>query len=64
MGANVSTVMIVVALVTGLWWGFARGRHAALLERFSVAALALAVVTLVVAGTALLAAEAPGQAID
>jgi predicted dienelactone hydrolase len=50
MGANVSTVMIVVALVTGLWWGFARGRRKALLERFSVAALALAVVTLVLEG--------------
>jgi predicted dienelactone hydrolase len=50
MGANVSTVMVVVALVTGSWWGFARGRHQALLERFSVAALALAVVTLGVEG--------------
>jgi predicted dienelactone hydrolase len=50
MGANVSTVMIVVALVTGLWWGFARWRNPALLERFSVAAVALALATLVVDG--------------
>src|SRR2546426_6604796 len=50
MGANVSTVMVVVALATGLWWGFARGRRQALLELFSVAALALAVATLVADG--------------
>jgi predicted dienelactone hydrolase len=50
MGANVSTVMVVVALATGLWWGFARRRHPALLERFSVAALVLAVASLAVEG--------------
>src|SRR5438270_2225409 len=50
MGANVSTVMVVVALATGLWWGFARGRRQSLLELFSVAALALAIATLVVEG--------------
>src|SRR4051812_13437606 len=50
MGANVSTVMVVVALATGLWWGFSRGRRPALLEWFSVVALALAVATLVVEG--------------
>jgi predicted dienelactone hydrolase len=50
MGANVSTVMIVVALVAGLWWGFSRRRRRAVLQLFSVAALALAVVTLVVEG--------------
>src|SRR2546422_5976553 len=50
MGANVSTVMVVVALATGLWWGFSRGRRQALLELFSVAASALAVATLVVEG--------------
>ena len=27
MGANISTVMVVVALATGLWWGFSRGRR-------------------------------------
>ena len=41
MGANISTVMVVVALAAGLWWGFARGRRPALLELFSVAALAV-----------------------
>src|SRR5436190_23901763 len=50
MGANVSTVMVVVALAAGLWWGFARGHRQALLEFFSIAALALAVATLVVGG--------------
>ena len=50
MGANVSTVMVVVALATGLWWGFARGRRQSLLEVFSVAAWALAIATLVVEG--------------
>jgi len=50
MGANVSTVMVVVTLVAGLWWGFARGRHPALLERFSVVTLALAVLALAVDG--------------
>jgi predicted dienelactone hydrolase len=50
MGANVSTVMVVVALATGLWWGFSRERRQALLELFSLVALALAVATLVVEG--------------
>ena len=50
MGANISTVMVVVALVAGLWWGFSRGRRPALLELVSVAALVLAVATLVVEG--------------
>ena len=50
MGANVSTVIIVVALVTGLWWGFARGWNPVLLERFSMVAVALALATLVVDG--------------
>jgi predicted dienelactone hydrolase len=50
MGANVSTVMVVVALATGLWWGFSHGRRPALLELFSIAALALAVATLVIEG--------------
>ena len=50
MGANVSTVMVFVALAGGLWWGFARGRRQALLQLFSVAALVLAVATLVVEG--------------
>src|SRR2546427_5459236 len=50
MGANISTVMVVVALAAGLWWGFARGRRQALLKLFSMAALALAVATLVAAG--------------
>src|SRR2546421_3863758 len=50
MGANVSTVMVVVALAAGLWWGFARGHRQALLELFSIAALALAVATLVAEG--------------
>src|SRR5437870_2621598 len=48
MGANVSTVMIVVALAAGLWWGFARQRCRARLQLFSVAALTLAITTLVV----------------
>ena len=50
MGANISTVMIVVALAAGLWWGFSRRRRQALLQLFSMAALALAVATLVVEG--------------
>ena len=50
MGANISTVMIVIALGAGLWWGFSRRRRQALLQLFSIAALALAVVTLVVEG--------------
>src|SRR5438093_9343025 len=50
MGANISTVMVVVTLAAGLWWGFLRGRRQALLELVSVAALALAVATLVVQG--------------
>ena len=50
MGANVSTIMVVVALATGLWWGFARRRRRALLELFSVAASVLAFATLVVEG--------------
>ena len=50
MGANISTVMVVVALAAGLWWGFSRRRRPALLELFSVAALVLAVATLVVEG--------------
>ena len=50
MGANISTVMVVVALVAGLWWGFSRRRHRAMLELVSVAALVLAVATLVVEG--------------
>ena len=50
MGANVSTVMVVVALATGLWWGFLRGRRQGLLELLSMVALALAVATLVVEG--------------
>src|SRR5881275_375667 len=50
MGANVSTVMVVVALAAGLWWGFSRRRRRAVLELFSVAALVLAVATLVVEG--------------
>ena len=50
MGVNVSTVMVVVALVAGLWWGFSRRRRRALLGVFSIAALALAVATLVIDG--------------
>lgn len=50
MGANVSTVMIVVALAAGLWWGFARQRCRPRLQLFSVAGLTLAVTTLVVEG--------------
>jgi predicted dienelactone hydrolase len=50
MGANISTVMVVVALAAGLWWAFSRRRRQALLQLFSVAALALAVVTLIVEG--------------
>jgi predicted dienelactone hydrolase len=50
MGANVSTVMVVVALAAGLWWGFARGRRPGLLELCSIAAFALAVATLVTEG--------------
>ena len=50
MGANVSTVMIVVALAAGLWWGFARQRCRARLQLFSAAALTLAITTLVVEG--------------
>ncbi len=51
MGANVSTVMVVVALAAGLWWGFSRKASAApCCELFSMAALALAVATLVVEG--------------
>src|SRR2546423_74132 len=50
MGANVSTVMVVVALATGLWWGFSRGRRPALLELFSMVSPALAVATLVLEG--------------
>ena len=50
MGANISTVMVVVALAAGLWWGFSRGRRPALLELLSMAALVLAVATLVVEG--------------
>jgi predicted dienelactone hydrolase len=50
MGANIATVMVVVALATGLWWGFARRRRQALLELSSIAALALAVATLVAEG--------------
>ena len=42
MGTNISTVMVVVALAAGLWWGFSRRRHQAMLEVFSIAALALA----------------------
>src|SRR2546421_12821582 len=50
MGANISTVMVVAALAAGLWWGFARGYRQALLELFSMAALASAVATLAVEG--------------
>ena len=53
MGVNVSTVMVVVALVAGLWWGFSRRRRRALLGVFSIAALALAVATLVIDGVLL-----------
>ena len=50
MGTNISTAMVVVTLATGLWWGFARRRRQNLLRAFSIAALALAVATLVVEG--------------
>ena len=50
MGPNISTVMVVVTFVAALWWAFFRGRRQALLELVSMAALALAVATLVVEG--------------
>ena len=33
MGANIDTVMVVITLAAGLWWGFSRQRHKAMLER-------------------------------
>jgi predicted dienelactone hydrolase len=50
MGANVSTIMVVVAFGTGLWWGLSRRRRPALLDLFSMTALALAVATLALDG--------------
>src|SRR4051794_10259734 len=50
MGANISTVTVVVALVAGLWWGFSRRRRRAVLELVSVAALVLAVATVLFEG--------------
>jgi predicted dienelactone hydrolase len=50
MGTSIDTVMVVVTLAAGLWWGFARRRRQDLLQKFSIAALAVAVATLVVHG--------------
>jgi dienelactone hydrolase len=50
MGLNIDTVMVVVTLAAGLWWGSARRRRPALLEVFSIVALALAGTTLVTEG--------------
>ncbi len=50
MGANVDTVMVVITLATGLWWGFSRHRHKAVLGAFSIAAAALAGATLLAEG--------------
>ena len=50
MSTSIDSVMVVVTLATGLWWGFARRRRQDLLQKFSIAALALAVATLVVEG--------------
>ena len=50
MGANISTLMVVVALATGLWWGMYRTRRSAVLDLFSMTALVLAAVTLLIEG--------------
>src|SRR4051794_9692697 len=50
MNTSIDTVMIVVTLTAGLWWGFARRRRPGVLQKVSVAALALAVAPLVVEG--------------
>jgi dienelactone hydrolase len=46
MSLDIDTVMVVAALVAGLWWGCARRRRPAALEAFSVVAFGLAGVTL------------------
>jgi dienelactone hydrolase len=50
MGPNIDTVMVVVTLATGLWWGFLRRRHEAMLGAFAIAAAALAGATLLAEG--------------
>lgn len=50
MGTSIDMVMVVVTLATVLWWGLARRRRPDLLQKFSIAAPALAVATLVVEG--------------
>ena len=50
MGVNIGMVMVVVALVAGLGWGFSRRRCPALLQVLSIAALALAIATLLAEG--------------
>jgi predicted dienelactone hydrolase len=50
MGANIDTIMVVVALATGLWWGFSRSRHEAMLGAVSIAAASLAGATLLAEG--------------
>jgi dienelactone hydrolase len=50
MGANIDTVMVVVTLATGLWWGFSPRRHKAMLAVLSIAAAALAGATLLAEG--------------
>ena len=50
MGVNIGMVRVVVALVAGLGWGFSRRRCPALLQVLSIAALALAIATLLAEG--------------
>ena len=50
MDTSIDTVMVVVTLAAGLWWGFARRRRQDLLQKLSIAAVALAVATLALEG--------------
>ena len=50
MGTNIDTVMVVITLATGLWWGFSRRRHKGVLGVLSIAAAALASATLLAEG--------------